>query len=192
MAQQQARRLQMGMQGTRDRMVGAHTKQTASHNLPPTTLTSLIGRPVSRDWNGRLAGVVRSFGTVCVAADAEGSGSSLTTISRAEADPSGLSSGAACALEDCGMAAWREGQRLALSSSLDGATSSMEGYICGADGAMLDQGIEFRVVTEPNRVQPHLPTFGVPYDLVDNSEGGAYHELLQRFQETQLQQQQAV
>ena len=68
----------------------------------------------------------------------------------------------------------------------------MEVVSSGANEAGFDQGIEFRVVTELNRVQPHLPTFGVPYDLVDNSEGGAYHELLQRLQETQLQQQQAV
>lgn len=49
-------------------------------------------------------------------------------------------------------------------------------------------GIEFRIVTEPNRVQPMLPTYGVPYDLIDESAGGACNELLQRLQEVQQQQ----
>ena len=52
---------------------------------------------------------------------------------------------------------------------------AVEGFVGSA-------GIQFRVVTEPNRVQPNMPTFGVPFDLVDNSEGGAYAQLLQHLQ----------
>ena len=49
-------------------------------------------------------------------------------------------------------------------------------------------GVEFRILTQPNRVQPNMPTYGVPYDLVDHSEGGAYSDLLQKLQEQQLRQ----
>jgi hypothetical protein len=56
------------------------------------------------------------------------------------------------------------------------------------EGVECSTGIEFRIVTEPNRVQPNMPMFGVPYDLVDNSEGGAYSDLLQKLQDQQLRQ----
>lgn len=49
-------------------------------------------------------------------------------------------------------------------------------------------GLDFRIVLETNRVQPNMPTFGVPFDLVDRSEGGACDELLQKLREVQLLQ----
>lgn len=70
-----------------------------------------------------------------------------------------------------------------------GARDEAEGE-SGGSGSEVEYsaGVEFRIVTEPNRVQPNMPMFGVPYDLVDNSEGGAYSDMLQKLQEQQLRQ----
>lgn len=59
----------------------------------------------------------------------------------------------------------------------------------GAQAGLLEsQGVLFRIVEEPNRVQPNMPMYGVPFDMVDTSEGSAVDDLLQRLREAQLQE----
>lgn len=47
--------------------------------------------------------------------------------------------------------------------------------------------IEIRIVTEVNKIQPNMPTYGVPYDLIDNSETSAYSDLIEKLKERQTQ-----
>ena len=47
---------------------------------------------------------------------------------------------------------------------------------------------EIRVVTEVNGIQPNMPTYGVPYDLIDNSETSAYSDLIEKLRERQIQE----
>ncbi len=80
------------------------------------------------------------------------------------------------------------GQEAGSSAERRADGSSVPRVLDGTQGVENSAGVEFRVVMEPNRVQPNMPMFGVPYDLVDNSEGGAYSDLLQKLQEQQLRQ----
>ena len=51
----------------------------------------------------------------------------------------------------------------------------------------LAKKLEIRVVTEANRVQPNMPTYGVPYDLIDTSETSAYTDLIEKLRDREMQ-----
>ena len=52
--------------------------------------------------------------------------------------------------------------------------------------------IELRIVTEVNRVQPNMPTHGVPYDMIDVSETSAYSDLIEKLRQKQLQEENQI
>eukprot|EP00884_Botryococcus_braunii_P015482 jgi/Botrbrau1/2617/Bobra.145_1s0037.3 len=72
----------------------------------------------------------------------------------------------------------------------DGASDVVPLNVCEreADGASGAVPLEIRIVRGHQTLQPNLSTFGVPYDMVDCSEGGAIGQLLQRLQEEQVLQ----
>lgn len=43
--------------------------------------------------------------------------------------------------------------------------------------------LDFRILTEPTALRPNKSAYGVPYDLVDTSQGSAMSEMLQQLQE---------
>ena len=43
--------------------------------------------------------------------------------------------------------------------------------------------LDFRILTEPAAMRPNKSAYGVPYDLVDTSQGSAMSEMLQQLQE---------
>lgn len=43
--------------------------------------------------------------------------------------------------------------------------------------------LDFRILTEPIAIRPNRSAYGVPYDLVDTSQGSAMSEMLQQLQE---------
>ena len=43
--------------------------------------------------------------------------------------------------------------------------------------------LDFRILTEPIAMRPNKSAYGVPYDLVDTSQGSAMSEMLQQLQE---------
>lgn len=43
--------------------------------------------------------------------------------------------------------------------------------------------LDFRILTEPIAMRPNRSAYGVPYDLVDTSQGSAMSEMLQQLQE---------
>lgn len=45
---------------------------------------------------------------------------------------------------------------------------------------------EIRVLLQANKVQPAMPTSGVPFDLIDNSSDSAYTDLIERLRERQV------
>lgn len=56
-----------------------------------------------------------------------------------------------------------------------------------AEGTGHDRiSVEFRVVTEPNKVQPNMPLYGVPFDMIDSSENSAYSDLVEKLREKQM------
>lgn len=48
-------------------------------------------------------------------------------------------------------------------------------------------GVELRLVVQPNSVYQNAPRGGIPYDMVDQSEGGPMDALLARLQAAELQ-----
>ncbi len=43
--------------------------------------------------------------------------------------------------------------------------------------------LDFRILTEPIAMRPNQGAYGVPFDLVDTSQGSAMSEMLQQLQE---------
>lgn len=43
--------------------------------------------------------------------------------------------------------------------------------------------LDFRILTDPVAMRPNKSAYGVPYDLVDTSQGSAMSEMLQQLQE---------
>ena len=56
----------------------------------------------------------------------------------------------------------------------------------GEDSSDEASEVEFRVVLESNKVQPNMPLYGVPFDMIDASEGSAYSDLIEKLREKQL------
>lgn len=59
----------------------------------------------------------------------------------------------------------------------------------GRSGRLLSH-LEIRVVTEPNKIQPNMPTYGVPYELIDNSETSPYNDMIEKLRDRQIQESQ--
>lgn len=59
------------------------------------------------------------------------------------------------------------------------AAASSNGIVGIASAKPLD----FRILTEPIAMRPNKGAYGVPYDLVDTSQGSALSDMLQQIQE---------
>ena len=47
----------------------------------------------------------------------------------------------------------------------------------------LPQPLDFRILTEPVALRPNKGAYGVPFDLVDTSQGSAVSEMLQQLRD---------
>ena len=50
-------------------------------------------------------------------------------------------------------------------------------------GTPIAAPLDFRILTEPIPLQPNKSAYGVPYDLIDTSQGSAMSEMLQQLQD---------
>lgn len=50
---------------------------------------------------------------------------------------------------------------------------------------------EFRIVLESNKVQPSMPLYGVPFDLIDNSDSSPYSDLIETLKQRHISESQA-
>ena len=50
-------------------------------------------------------------------------------------------------------------------------------------GTVTAAPLDFRILTEPIAIQPNKSAYGVPYDLIDTSQGSAMSEMLQQLQD---------
>lgn len=48
---------------------------------------------------------------------------------------------------------------------------------------MIAKPLDFRILAEPVAIRPNKSAYGVPYDLVDTSQGSAMSDMLQQLQE---------
>ena len=55
--------------------------------------------------------------------------------------------------------------------------------INGGASAASAKPLDFRILTEPIAMRPNKGAYGVPFDLVDTSQGSAMSEMLQQLQE---------
>ena len=55
--------------------------------------------------------------------------------------------------------------------------------ISGDASAASAEPLDFRILTEPIAMRPNKGAYGVPFDLVDTSQGSAMSEMLQQLQE---------
>ena len=63
---------------------------------------------------------------------------------------------------------------------------SAEAHFVKSDSNLRDlPEVEFRVVTEENRIQPNMPQYGIPYDMIQE---GMYEDLLEKLQRNTIEQ----
>lgn len=62
-------------------------------------------------------------------------------------------------------------------------TSASATAISGDASATSAIPLDFRILTEPIAMRPNQGAYGVPFDLVDTSQGSAMSEMLQQLQE---------
>lgn len=95
--------------------------------------------------------------------------------------PAACCSSGQCSLADSQQAAHGDHQVLNGSSAgADNATASNNVQHSRSD---LHKQLDFRILTEPIALQPNKSVYGVPYDLVDTSQGSAVSEMLQQLRE---------
>lgn len=68
----------------------------------------------------------------------------------------------------------------ASASNAEGGEGAADNANFCADAA---KPLDFRILTEPVAMRPNKGAYGVPYDLVDASQGSAISEMLQQIQE---------
>ncbi len=61
--------------------------------------------------------------------------------------------------------------------------SALASAINGDASAASAKPLDFRILTEPIALRPNKGAYGVPFDLVDTSQGSAMSEMLQQLQE---------
>lgn len=65
------------------------------------------------------------------------------------------------------------------SAHMRASATAISGDVSAASAKPLD----FRIVTEPIAMRPNKGAYGVPFDLVDTSQGSAMSDMLQQLQE---------
>lgn len=65
----------------------------------------------------------------------------------------------------------------------NGHISASATAISGGAGLASAIPLDFRILTEPIAMRPNKGAYGVPFDLVDTSQGSAMSEMLQQLQE---------
>lgn len=67
-------------------------------------------------------------------------------------------------------------------AATDGVSATMRPRSEHAQGNHIQQ-LDFRILTEPVPLRPSKGVYGVPYDLVDTSQGSAVTDMLQQLRE---------